>query len=230
MNEAYKLKGCCQFTLSSSSVVWSVGPGNVSGVSWVITGWVGELTIMVLLGQFSRDGLADSDEVVDVLHVGDVGVEVILEMLDEVHVLLDIIISSDSWEGERFIKELPGVDSWWLDLELTGDLHGVEVVLDVKLSGELVHLPVHLISTLPESLSALTLWCSESIDDTGITLIKAHKFFIFAITIRLALNRSGHTVGLDDLDEVSRLGLSVRDSSDEEHNNSRVFHFYKFII
>ena len=118
----------------SSSVVGSVGPVNWGGVSWVIASWVRELSIVVLSTQLSDNGLADSNEVVHVLHVGDVGVEVVLEMLDQVHVVLDIIVSSNSWEGERFIKELPGVDGWWLDLELTGNLHGVEVVLDVELS------------------------------------------------------------------------------------------------
>ena len=84
---------------------------------------------MVLFGQLTDDGLSDSDEVLHVLKVRDVGVHIVLEMLEEVHVLLDIIISSNSWERERAVEKLPGVHFWCLDLKLTGDLHGVQVVL-----------------------------------------------------------------------------------------------------
>ena len=70
------------------------GPGDFSWVSWIIASWVGELSIVVFLVQLTDDGLANSDEVLHVLQVGDVGVEVVLEVLEEVHVLLNIIISS----------------------------------------------------------------------------------------------------------------------------------------
>ena len=66
--------------------------------SWVDGGWVDEFTISVLVGQVGNDGLSNLDEVGDVDGVGDVGVEVILEVLEHIHVLLDELISSDSWE------------------------------------------------------------------------------------------------------------------------------------
>jgi hypothetical protein len=57
-------------------------------------------------------------EVFKMLLVGEVGVEVIFHVLDEIHVVLDEVISSNSCEGESIIIELPGVDvdSWFLTL------------------------------------------------------------------------------------------------------------------
>ena len=111
----------------------SSGPGHFSWVSWIIASWVRELTVVVLVVQLSDDGLADSDEVLHVLKVRDVGVEVVLEVLEEVHVLLNIVVSPDSWEGERTVEEFPGVNSWRLDLQLPRNLHCVQVVLNVEL-------------------------------------------------------------------------------------------------
>lgn len=78
----------------------SVGPGDVSWISWVVTGWISELAIMVFGVKFTNNGLANSDEIVNELHVGDVSVKVVLEVLDHVHVLLDLVESSNSWECE----------------------------------------------------------------------------------------------------------------------------------
>ena len=116
------------------SVVWSVGPGSVSWVSWVISCWISELTIVVLGVQLTDRGLTNSDEVVNIFQVRNVGVEVILEMLKHVHVLLNISISSHSWEGESLVNELPGVDSWWFKTKLSGNCHSILIVLNVELS------------------------------------------------------------------------------------------------
>jgi len=127
----------------------SVRPGNISWISWVVACWVRELTIVVFGVKFTNDGLADSDEIVNELHVGDVSVEVVLEVLNHVHVLLDLIESSNSWEGERFVKELPGVNCRKFFAKFLSDLNSIEVVLLVKFTGKLIHLPLHLGGTLP---------------------------------------------------------------------------------
>ena len=95
--------------------------------------WAVELTVMVSLLQVLLDGLASSDEVGDVDQVGDVGVQVVLEVLKHVHVLVHDVVSSHSWEGKGGIVKLPGVDSWersLLDVLLNGD--SVVVVLSVE--------------------------------------------------------------------------------------------------
>ena len=75
-------------------------------VSWII-----EFTIMILSIEILSDGVSDSDEVGHVLRVADISVKVVLEVLEHVHVLLDELVSSDSWEGEGFVEKFPGVDS-----------------------------------------------------------------------------------------------------------------------
>lgn len=185
-------------------------PGSVWGVSWIEIGWVRELTIMVLLLELGNDGLANSDEVLHVLLVGNVGVEVVLEMLNHVHVLLDLVESSDSWEGEGLIEELPSVNRRKLFFDFLGDFDSVVVVLDVELAGKLVHLPVHLLGALPESLGALALGCGGSVNDArvlGVSEIEHLVIFTFA-GLRITLSNSSHTVGLDDLNQISS-GLSV---------------------
>ena len=77
---------------------------------WVEVGGVIEFTVVVLLVESSLGSLGDTDEVVNMELVGEVLVEVILEVLDQVHVLLDEIVSANSWEGEGGVVELPGVD------------------------------------------------------------------------------------------------------------------------
>ena len=119
-------------------------------ISWVEKSWVFELSVVVLgvdgeLGVFSND-----DEVVDGLSVGDVLVEVVLEVLKHVHVLLDEIVSSDLLEWESVVIKLPGVNLWvWiltLLLKLVVDGDGGVVMLLLEISGEVVHLDVHLIN------------------------------------------------------------------------------------
>ena len=110
----------------------------------VSVGWVGELTVVVLGVESSDGGSGDDDGLINVLGVGEVLVEVVLEMLNKVHVLLDEVVSSDSLEGEGLIEELIGLDSdFWvfaLSLELGVDLHGVLVMVLVEVSGEVVEL------------------------------------------------------------------------------------------
>ena len=87
---------------------------------------------MVLGVNGGSGGETDSDELINVLLVGEVLVQVILEVLDHVHVLLDEVISSYFLEWEGLIVELIGGNSnLWvfaLGLEVTIDCHGVVVV------------------------------------------------------------------------------------------------------
>jgi len=135
-------------------------------LSWVEGTWISILTLVVLGVEVGNNGLSDSDKVINVLQVGEVLVEVILEVLEHVHVGLDNVVSSHSWEGEGGIVELPGVDLWWGRSELGGDEHGVLVVLDVEFSRELVHLPLELRWVNPESWLAFWLWWGEGVNDT----------------------------------------------------------------
>ena len=60
------------------------------------------------------------------------------------------------------------MDLWCLKTELISDFHGVLIVLDIELSRELVHLPVHLVLGEPESI--LTALGGKSIDKTIILM------------------------------------------------------------
>jgi len=115
--------------------------------------WIIELTIMVLLVEVASDSGGNSDEVLHEVVVADVGVKVILEMLEHVHVFLDESVLSNSWEGEGLVIELPGVnlERWSLSLLF---LHGLGDVLDVfpvswvEGSGEHIDLIVEFILSL----------------------------------------------------------------------------------
>ena len=113
---------------------------------WVKGGWVGELTIMVLGVDGGLSGLGNEDELINVLLVGEVLVKVVLEVLNQGHVLLDEIVSSNSLEGESLIVELISIDSnlwvFTLSLHFGVDFHGVVVVLLVEVSREVVQLLV----------------------------------------------------------------------------------------
>ena len=108
------------------------GPGWISWVPWINVSWISELSIVVLGINGSSSGGSDSDELINVLLVGEVFVEVILEVLDHVHVLLDEVVSSYFLEWEGLIIELiSGNSNLWvfsLLLEGTVDFHGVLVV------------------------------------------------------------------------------------------------------
>lgn len=158
MNMGLRRRGCSFWHV----LLWDL--------SWVEGTWVGVLTLVVLVVKVGNNSLSDSDEVFDGLAVGKVLVEVILEVLKHVHVGLDHVVSSHSWEGEGGIVQLPGVDLWWLNSKLGGDEHGVIVVLDVEFSRELIHLPFELGWVDPESWLACWLWWGEGINDTIIHL------------------------------------------------------------
>tara|TARA_B110000305_G_scaffold188375_1_gene210050 strand:+ start:141 stop:671 length:531 start_codon:yes stop_codon:yes gene_type:complete len=133
--------GCSEF---------DVGPGGLVLLLWVESSWIRELTIVVLGVEGSLSILADLDVVGDELSVGHVLVKIILKMLDQVHVLLDEIVSSNSWEREGSIVKLPGVDGklWGnseLLLEFIIDLHGIIVMLSVETSREIIQLNVKLL-------------------------------------------------------------------------------------
>ena len=106
--------------------------------SWVEVGWIGELTVVVLGVQVFLGCSGNLDEVLKMLLVGEVAVEVILEVLDEVHMVLDEVISSDSCERESIVIELPGmdVDSWVLTLSKKSiiDDSGVSISLSIESS------------------------------------------------------------------------------------------------
>lgn len=121
---------------------------------------------MVLSVEVASGGVAHSDEVVNSGEVGEVLVEVILEVLEHVHVLLHEVVSSDSSEGEGGVVQLPGVDLWWLDSELVGNDHNVHVVLLIAFSGELIHLPLELLWVDPESLFAVANLWGKGINDS----------------------------------------------------------------
>ena len=109
---------------------------------------IGELSIVILGEEARFNGVGNSEEVALGLRVGQVHVEVVLEVLKHVHVLLDEGVSSDSWEGEGLIEEFPGVNVHLGFLagisHLLGDVLGVGPVTGIKSSGEHVNLVVKL--------------------------------------------------------------------------------------
>lgn len=170
-------------------------------ISWVEESWVSELSIVVLGVELGDDNLGLLDEVVNVDEVRNVGVEVVLEVLDHVHTGLNALVSPHSWERERLVKKFPGVDSWWLHSELAGNLHSVQVVLLLEVSGELIHLPIHLVLWDPESwLASTSLW-GQGINNSIIAL---------------------------ELNQVMHILLGGGDVSEENQCNKGVFHFINY--
>ena len=106
--------------------------------SWVEVGWISELTVVILVVQCLLCSLGNINEVSKMLLVGEVFVEVVLEVLDEIHVVLDDVISSHSCEREGVVVELPGmdVDSWFFTFSEKSiiDDSGISVSLIVKSS------------------------------------------------------------------------------------------------
>ena len=59
--------------------------------------------------------LCNLDEVLHVQKIREILIKIILEVLNEVHVLLDEVVSSDSWEGEGLVVELPSMNrNFWV--------------------------------------------------------------------------------------------------------------------
>ena len=117
-------------------------------ILWIVASWVIEFSIMILFVHNFLSSLTDLDELGKMLSVGEVLVEVILHMLDQVHMLLNKVVSSYSREREGLVVQFPSMDSnlWVLSLFLkfSIDLHEVVIVLHVEVSGEIIQLDVKL--------------------------------------------------------------------------------------
>ena len=79
----------------------------VSG--WIEVCWVHEFSIVIFGIQFCLSSLTHLNEVSNVLSVSEVLVKVIFKVLDQVHMVLDQVIPSDSVKGESMVVELPGM-------------------------------------------------------------------------------------------------------------------------
>ena len=83
--------------LSNSLLGSSSGSSNSS---WISESWVSEFSIVVFIVEGSNSLFTHGDEVVDEDLVRDVSIEVILEVLNLVHLSLNALVSSNSWERE----------------------------------------------------------------------------------------------------------------------------------
>lgn len=113
--------------------------------------------------------LGGSQEVFEVNGVGAVKVNVVLEMLEHVHVIVGESVSSNSWEGESVVVKFPSVDfeSWSRGSVFThgfGDVLGVGPVSWIESSGEHINLIVELIL----SFIKINAWVSK-LDELIIT-------------------------------------------------------------
>jgi hypothetical protein len=136
-------------------------------LSWVVVAGIVEFSIMVLGVEVVSDGSGNSEEVLHVNAVGDVGVEVVLEVLEHVHVLVHEVVSSDSWEREGSIVKFPGttLESWGLSgtlLHGLGDVDNIGPVSDIKGSGEHVNLVSEFLWGLIEVFAS---WLSLKFDE-----------------------------------------------------------------
>lgn len=116
---------------------------------WVKVNWVYEFSIMIFGVNGSSGGVGNNDELVDSLLVMEVLVQVVLEVLDLIHVLLDEIISSYFLEWESLVVKFPCVYSHWsgnwlfsLLFHLSVDVHSINVMLFLERSGEEIELNV----------------------------------------------------------------------------------------
>ena len=150
----------------------------VVGVSLgIIAGGVRELTVGVLLVEGGANGVGNSEEVLEVLAVRDVGVEVVLEVLEHVHVLLDESVSADTREGEGLVIEVPGGDEPLGVLASlghgVGDVLGVGPVSAVERSGEHLELVGELLLGLIE-VDARGVELDESVLDRLMEVAEGH--------------------------------------------------------
>jgi len=90
---------------------FSVCPGDWMSSFWVVGYWINELTVVILSVQSGLSSFTNNDELIDGLLVHEILVNVVLEMLDLIHMLLNEVISSNLLEWESFIIKFPGVDS-----------------------------------------------------------------------------------------------------------------------
>ena len=124
---------------------------------------------MIFLSEVGDDSLGGSDEVFLINSVRNVSVKVILEMLEHVHVVNYGIVSSNSWERESSVVELPSVNLWNFLSHLSSDLDGVVQVFNIEVSRELIGLPSQFIVTDPESLITSSWVGFNLIDNTRIS-------------------------------------------------------------
>ena len=82
-----------------------VRPVDFVLLEWVKVGWVAELSVVVLFVQSLLDSLGDSQEVGNVETIGEVLVQVVLVVLDLIQVLVNKVVSSNSWEGEGLVVQ-----------------------------------------------------------------------------------------------------------------------------
>ena len=152
------LHSCC------SCIFFGFSLGSSIMGSWVII-----FTIVILGVKVSSNSLSYSDEVVNIDEVGDVCVEVVLEMLHHVQVRLNVFVSSNSWEWEGTIHKFPCVNSWYGGFHFFGNLKSVQVVLFIKVSWEHIHLPVEFFFADPKFWLAWSISWGKSIDNGIIT-------------------------------------------------------------
>ena len=113
-------------------------------LEWVEALWVRKFTIVILIVEEVLDVLGALDESLNMERVIKVKIEVILKSLQRVHVVGNICVSSDSWEGKGGVVELPGVHLHFMSninilLVKAGlNLHGSLIMVDVKGAGEVV--------------------------------------------------------------------------------------------
>jgi len=105
------------------------------------SGWVNEFSVVILGVDGNLSGFTNNDELINSLSVLEVLVEIIFEVLDGIHMLLDEIVSSDLLEWESVVIELPSVNTGWAGnwvlskfLQLRIDVHGVVVVMLIEAS------------------------------------------------------------------------------------------------
>ena len=149
--------------------------------SWIVGSWVLEFTILIFGVVSGNNCLGGVNKSSEIDFVGDVGVEVVLPVLDFVHTFLNDLVSSNSWEREGGVEELPGVNWWQFMLKVFGNLDSILVILNIKMSGELIHLPSELFSVDPEALIASTFLWGESINDTIIIDVSSLKLDVLII-------------------------------------------------
>jgi len=136
-----------------------------------VVSWVIPFSIVIFLTEVSNDSLGGSDEIILINSVRNVGVKVILEVLEHIHVINYGVVSSNSWERECVVVHFPSVDLWYLSSDFTSDFEGIIQVLNIKVSRELIDLPSQFIVTDPKSLfTTIGIWFRFNlIDDTTIT-------------------------------------------------------------
>ena len=79
-------------------------------VFWITEGWIVEFTIVVFGVEVLLNLFGSSKEVFHISIVGYVEVEVILEVFKHVHVVVDEVVSSNSWERESLVIKIPGMN------------------------------------------------------------------------------------------------------------------------